>query len=493
MQAAKRLNDELIEDVRRTLEAGRDRRRAVGSGGSVSGGAEPIAIRTAGSSGSLRSEGTSPPLRTASGRLVPVSSIEAHPLWERQRRQNAELATSAAGSPRDARGVEGAPGGQPPRADAGGSAPAVVLDAGTLLGSTLAALESPSEAIKLAALLWLPLLLRQVPALGSDAAESDAPASPARASLPPRARLPALLRVLCDSLGASSAAVAEQALSVLSELARRPEHARAVLLGIVDAFRGAAGAKLLQRRGVLIVQTLADRLGALRVLASLSELAASDADAGGFGASLIQALNLLLLANRAMRPVRELVAGARADAHAARVFSSLLRSWAPSGAASLSLALLAGADDLACGMLGVLASPLVALRVDTMVEACQLVSLLDSPAFAALRLRLLDPEDHPALRRALRSLLMLLPQGDAFRTLSTRMAALPREESRYDGRATKASKDDAAKQNSSNLIDEAALLAEFRRVQEGLALKEESAAAPLSPASGGRVAKIVAF
>ena len=202
---------------------------------------------------------------------------------------------------------------------------------------------------------------------------------------------------------------------------------------------------------------------------------------------------MLLLANRALRPVRALVAGARADAVAARVFSSLLRSWAPSGAASLSLALLAGADDLACGMLGVLASPLVALRVDTMVEACQLVSLLDSPAFAALRLRLLDPEDHPALRRALRSLLMLLPQGDAFRTLSTRMAALPREESRYDGRATKASKDDAAKQNSSNLIDEAALLAEFRRVQEGLALKEESAAAPLSPASGGRVAKIVAF
>ena len=88
---------------------------------------------------------------------------------------------------------------------------------------------------------------------------------------------------------------------------------------------------------------------------------------------------------------------------------------------------------------------------------------------------------------------MLLPQGDAFRTLSTRMAALPREESRFDGRATTAHKDDAAKQHSSNLIDEAALLAEFRRVQEGLALKEESAAAPLSPASGGRAAKIVAF
>lgn len=482
MQSARRLNEELVEDVRQTMEAART------APSSTPG----LAIRTSSSTGSLP-EGNSPPLRSPSGRLIPVASIEAHPLWERQRRQNADMNVGGTVAQNNRGGGSESLGTSPNGASSSFSKaqsgevqangttvsapPAAVLDTAALLKSTLAALESPSEAIKLAALLWLPLLLRQTPGLGKGH-EKDGALPTADGGV----RLQPLLRVLCDSLGASSAAVAAQALSVLSELARRPEHARDVLLGIVESFQGAAGAKLLQRRGVLIVQTLAERLGALRVLASLSELAASDPDAGGFGASLIQALNLLLLANRSMRPVRDLVSRARSDRQAARVFSLLLRSWMPSCAASLSLALLAGTDTLACGMLRVLASPLVALRVDTMVEACQLVSLLESPAFAALRLRLLDPGENPALRRAVRSLLMLLPQGDAFRTLSTRLAALPHEEPQFS-RTSSLGSDKAKEENDEYWIDETALLAEFRKVQESLALKDEAGTQPPSPGS----------
>lgn len=40
----------------------------------------------------------------------------------------------------------------------------------------------------------------------------------------------------------------------------------------------------------------------------------------------------------------------------------------------------------------------------------QLVSLLEAPAFAPLRLQLLQPGQHPALLRAVHGLLMLLPQ-----------------------------------------------------------------------------------
>lgn len=50
------------------------------------------------------------------------------------------------------------------------------------------------------------------------------------------------------------------------------------------------------------------------------------------------------------------------------------------------------------------------MRPETAVELSQLVSLLEAPAFAPLRLQLLQPGQHPALLRAVHGLLMLLPQ-----------------------------------------------------------------------------------
>lgn len=50
------------------------------------------------------------------------------------------------------------------------------------------------------------------------------------------------------------------------------------------------------------------------------------------------------------------------------------------------------------------------MRPETTVELTQLVSLLEAPAFAPLRLQLLQPQQFPALQRAVHGLLMLLPQ-----------------------------------------------------------------------------------
>jgi vacuole morphology and inheritance protein 14 len=67
----------------------------------------------------------------------------------------------------------------------------------------------------------------------------------------------------------------------------------------------------------------------------------------------------------------------------------------------------------------------LSMRPETAVELSQLVSLLEAPAFAPLRLQLLQPGSHPALLRAAHGLLMLLPQGDAFRTLQARLQSVP--------------------------------------------------------------------
>lgn len=53
------------------------------------------------------------------------------------------------------------------------------------------------------------------------------------------------------------------------------------------------------------------------------------------------------------------------------------------------------------------------------------MQLLDSPPFTPLRLALLAPREHPHLTRALYALLALLPQGNAFRLLSTRLQVRP--------------------------------------------------------------------
>lgn len=59
-------------------------------------------------------------------------------------------------------------------------------------------------------------------------------------------------------------------------------------------FRGPGGARLLQRRGGLVVRKLAARLGGRAVLSMLSSILEDEQDLP-FAAALVQALNLILL------------------------------------------------------------------------------------------------------------------------------------------------------------------------------------------------------
>ncbi len=73
-------------------------------------------------------------------------------------------------------------------------------------------------------------------------------------------------------------------------------------------FRGPGGARLLQRRGSLIVRKLAGRLGGRAVLGMLASILEAEADLP-FAAALVQALNLILLtapeARRSLNPKRK--------------------------------------------------------------------------------------------------------------------------------------------------------------------------------------------
>jgi hypothetical protein len=95
----------------------------------------------------------------------------------------------------------------------------------------------------------------------------------------------------------------------------------------------------------------------------------------------------------------------------------------PCTGALLSLCLLAQVYDHCCDIIQNLS--MLPLGAEVLVQIDRLVQLLETPAFAFLRLQLLQPSKHPDLLRALYGLLMLLPQSSAFKTLAARLQAVP--------------------------------------------------------------------
>lgn len=94
-----------------------------------------------------------------------------------------------------------------------------------------------------------------------------------------------------------------------------------------------------------------------------------------------------------------------------------------SSGAALSLCFLAQAYEHSCHLIhSFLTLP---VGEELLVQVDRLVELLESPCFTFLRLQMLQPARHPFLLRACYSLLMLLPQSNAFRKLNTRLQSLP--------------------------------------------------------------------
>lgn len=197
------------------------------------------------------------------------------------------------------------------------------------------------------------------------------------------------------------------------------------LTAVLDAFRGASGAVLLQRRGIMILERLCMDLGAVPMLRTIAGALVAEEDAE-FSRMMAQALNLLLLTSPELHEARTLIASALTNSDGAAFLTALYPCFCASSSAALALALLAQVYLLACDMVAALAQRSLALAMGaTVVELAQLVSLLEAPAFAPLRLQLLDSSEHPMLLRCLYSVLMLLPQGDAFKLLQQRLSCIP--------------------------------------------------------------------
>lgn len=256
---------------------------------------------------------------------------------------------------------------------------------------------------------------------------------------------PNVLPALCDALSSPSDKVVQEAVAVLAAVSGAGEEGcRRALASVLGCFRGVYGAKLLQRRGSLIVERLCQRMGAQRVLSTLSNLIFEEESDVDFSRLMAQAVALMLLTSPELEEARALLSqtessnttnnnNKKKDSKAttgAEFLNSLFPGFSCSVSAALSIAFLAGAYPLAAEIIVKLTEqPLIADMSASVVELGQVVSLLEAPVFAGVRLQLLSPHRCPGLLRALYSLLLVLPQGEAFRMLKHRLECIPAERS----------------------------------------------------------------
>uniref|UniRef100_A0A061SJN4 Vacuole morphology and inheritance protein 14 n=1 Tax=Tetraselmis sp. GSL018 TaxID=582737 RepID=A0A061SJN4_9CHLO len=231
--------------------------------------------------------------------------------------------------------------------------------------------------------------------------------------------IPPLIEVM---IGPSNRVVLESISVQAAFAASNDTNFRIYFMRLVECFQAPKGAELLQRRGSMVLRRLCMLLGAERCFVELAERLRDQTNLQ-YASTMVQALNLILLTAPETKELRQLLQRCHESAAARRLFLILYKSWCHSPGAVLMLCFLAQAYGHAAAVIHTFGDS--DWDADVLVQLDRVVRLLESPVFTFLRLHLLRPREYPSLMHALYGLLMLLPQGAAFRTLSARLNAVP--------------------------------------------------------------------
>ncbi|KAJ1567822.1 hypothetical protein HK405_004647, partial [Cladochytrium tenue] len=222
-----------------------------------------------------------------------------------------------------------------------------------------------------------------------------------------------LLKALSDS----SEEVVRRDLQLLAQISHYSDeqYFMRFMVNLLSLF--SSDRRLLETRGALIVRQLCLSLNAERIYRAFAEVLENDEDLE-FASSMVQNLNIILITAPELTEVRRRLRTLESR-EGLVLFAVLYRSWCHNPVATFALCLLAQAYEHAAGLLQAFAE--LEVTVSFLVQVDKLVQLLESPAFAYLRLQLLEPDRYPHLFRCLFGVLMLLPQSSAFATLMNRL------------------------------------------------------------------------
>lgn len=232
--------------------------------------------------------------------------------------------------------------------------------------------------------------------------------------------LPALLKAVSDT----SDEVVLVNLQVLALIALDPVQFTRVLNAMVHLFY--EDRSLLETRGALVIRKLCSHLDAASIYLALAKILSNKPDLE-FISLMVQTLNLILLTAPELASLRRSLKASfqsNATEQDKSTFTSLFLCWTHNAVATFALCLLAQAYHISASLIQKFADADV--TVGFLMQIDKLVQLLESPIFIQLRLHLLETDSvhREELLKSLYGLLMLLPQSQAYKTLSDRLATV---------------------------------------------------------------------
>jgi len=179
-----------------------------------------------------------------------------------------------------------------------------------------------------------------------------------------------------------------------------------------------------ETRGALIIRKLCALLDPKSIYVSIATILNDKVDLE-FSSVMVQTLNLILLTAPELAPLRKTLRETLSNNNSGvETFVILFKSWCHNPVATFSLCLLAQAYDLSSSLIMRFAE--IDVTVGFLMQLDKLVQLIESPIFIHLRLELLEVNSkrHEDLLKSLYGLLMLLPQSQAYKTLSDRLTTV---------------------------------------------------------------------
>ncbi|KAF6027018.1 VAC14 [Bugula neritina] len=296
-----------------------------------------------------------------------------------------------------------------------------LLDTATLVQTLMDALRLQSMHTKIAALRWFHHLFKTIPnkvfthvnevfplLLSTLAHESD---EVVIADLYVFAEI-AASKVPADADLVSNVIPTEMKSRLLESVGTYFIYSMHCLLGTFNSERS-----LLDEKGLFIIRQLCMLLDADSVYRTMSELLLNSQDFK-FISVMVRNLNLILLTATELFDLRATLKSVSCEDESS-LFRCLYMSWCHNPVAVVSFCLLTQQYRLASQILQHFGE--IDITVELLTEVDKLVQLLESPIFIYLRLQLLEPNSNHYIVKALNSILMILPQSEAFKTLQSRL------------------------------------------------------------------------
>lgn len=171
-------------------------------------------------------------------------------------------------------------------------------------------------------------------------------------------------------------------------------------------------------RGTFIILNLCSMLKPHIIYCSFAEILKDEKVDLKFAYKLVQKLNKILLTTQPLYSLRSRLSNDD-DPEMVATFHTLYYAWCHSPIDALTLCFLTNNYRHASEIVMALAQ--TDINVDMLTQIDWVVHLIESPIFASLRMRLLDVTSNQYLLQSLYSLLMILPQSEAYKKLSHRL------------------------------------------------------------------------